>query len=389
MNTGRIVIVGGGVAANSCALELRETGFDGDVVLIAAEADPPYDRTLLSKDLLVGSVDAADLALAEPADYAAASIDLRLGVRACGLDVSERRVLFDDGRSVSYDRVILATGGVATRPPALAREGVHFLRTLGDAVALRDELDGAHHLIIVGAGFIGGEVAAAAVARGLDVTLIEALDAPLTHSLGADVGARLGELHRAHGVELLTGTSVAKINGRRHGMAVTLADGRIVSGDTVVVGAGMLPDVAWLKGSGVLIDAGVITDERCATNVDGVFSAGDCARWLNPRYGTLMRAEHWDTARRHGAAAARCALGVGEPFDPIPFFWSHLHGVHFQWVGYAPAWDTVEIEEGETTGGFTARYLRDGRPIAMFAAGASRAIAEARRDLESAKEAIA
>jgi 3-phenylpropionate/trans-cinnamate dioxygenase ferredoxin reductase subunit len=375
----RIVIVGAGVAGERCAFELRARGFEGDVLLLGAEPHLPYDRTLLSKELLDGTVDASDLALWSRDDFAAAGIRLRLGTLAAALDPRAHELALADGTVIPYDKLVVATGGSPRRPRALAGAGV--LRTLDDARALRERLETAARLVVIGGGFVGAEVAASARARGLDVTLVEALSAPLARAVGAAVGTRIAELHRASGVAVLTGVAATALRPDAHGVTVGLADGRTLHADTVLVGAGMAPDVGWLAGSGVVADDGILTAPQCRTSAPDVLAAGDCARWWHRDHATLLRVEHWDTAARHGAAAARSALGDHEPFSPVPFFWSVQHGVRLQWVGHAVEGDEVVVEDGES-GAFVAWYRRAGRLVAAFAAGAPRAVAAARRELQ-------
>lgn len=385
----QVVVVGGGVAAQRCAMELRKSGFEGRIVVVSAEQRLPYDRTLLSKDFLVGTVPDEHLTLAAPADYEALGIELRLGVAATALDASARQVVLADGTRLAYDRLVIATGGKPVRPPALANPRAYVLRDLDGAERLRDALRNARSVVIVGGGFIGGEVAAAALALGVAVTLVEALDAPLARAVGLEAGSRIAELHRAHGVRLLTGTRAGAIRTTPSGAEVVLTDGRVLGADAVVVGAGMVPETAWLEGSGLRLDDGVVTDAHCRTVVPDVLAAGDGARWWNPRYGKLMRAEHWDTATRHGVAAARNALDDARPFAPVPYFWSSQHGVRFQWIGDATGWDAVEIEDLDPPRSFIARFHREGRLQAVLAAGRPRAIADARLELEAAQEVAA
>jgi NADPH-dependent 2,4-dienoyl-CoA reductase/sulfur reductase-like enzyme len=377
---GAVVVVGGGVAAQRCAFTLRERGFDGRLVLVAREPELPYDRTLLSKDLLT-----AELPDARPLKPRAAYDELNVELReaaATRLDVAEHRVLLSTGEALPYDTLVICTGGTPRLPAALDCPGVLLLRELSDALALRESLDRCQRLAIVGGGFIGGEVASSAAARGIDVTLIEALEAPLAAVLGPEVGARVAALHQEHGVRVLTGCAVDAIRRSGAGFELELADGARLSADAVVVGAGMVPATDWLRDSPLRLEDGVVTDAACRTNVPGVLAAGDCARWWHPRYGVSLRIEHWDTAGRHGAAAAGSVLGDDSPFAPLPFFWSDQHGVKLQWVGYAPAWDEVQIDDVDPPRSFSARYLRDGRLLGVLATGQPRVVAAARKELQ-------
>ena len=377
------MIVGGGVAAQRCAFELRELGFDGSLTMVCAEASPPYDRTLLSKDLLATEPPSIEVQLEPEQAYAEAQIELRLDTRATGLDTASRRLELEGRDETLYDKLVICTGGTARRPRALTARGALLLRELADVAALRHVLDACQRLIVVGGGFIGGEVASSAAARGLGVTIIEALPAPLAAALGPEVGTRVAALHESEGVEVRAGTAARACATTAEGCQVTLEDGRVVHGEAVVVGAGMAPATDWLAGSGVELDDGILTDAACRTSAPDVLAAGDCAKWWNPRYATHMRVEHWDTAGRHGDAAAAAALGENASFAPIPFFWSDQHGVKLQYVGYAPTWDDVEIDDLDPPHSFVARYVRDGELKAVFAAGQPRAIGAARRELAS------
>ena len=379
----RVVIVGGGVAAQRCAFALRKRGLEGELTMISAEAEPPYDRTLLSKDMLRGAPGEPCLPLQPQEAYSERAVDLRLATEATGLDVEAQRVSLSDGTELGFDRLVICSGGRPVLPAALRCPGVLLLREVTDLEALHAKFADARRLAMVGGGFIGGEVASSAVARGLEVTLIEAAPQPLAPVLGEEVGARVAELHRANGVDVVAGAAVEGIAGRDGGFELTFADGRLLRADAVVVGVGMTPAVDWLEGSEIRIDDGIVTDAYCRTDAPNVLAAGDCARWWNPRYETLMRVEHWDTAARHGAAAAASVLGHDEPFAPVPFFWSDQHGVKFQSVGYAPDWDEVEVEDGEVPGSFVARYRAQDRLVAAFAAGQPKTIARARKEIQA------
>jgi 3-phenylpropionate/trans-cinnamate dioxygenase ferredoxin reductase subunit len=377
----RIIVAGGGVAAYRCAFELRKRGFSGSLKMVCAETEPPYDRTFLSKEFLSGVE--LNLALEPERVYAEREIDLWLGTSAAGLNARAQRLTVSDGSELAYDRLIICTGANARLPRALSCPGVHVLRHRGDAESLRATLAGCERLIVVGGGFVGSEVASSAVARGVHVTMVEALQAPLVGILGAEVSARLAALHRGFGVELLTGASVAAIIRRGRTFDVSLGDGRTVCGDAVVVAVGMAPAVEWLHGSGLISHGVLATNAMCQTRIPGVFAAGDCASWWNERYRAQMRVEHWDTAGRHGAAAGAAALGEGLPFAPIPFFWSDQHGVKLQWIGYAPEWNRVELDDLDPPRTFVARYYCGDTLVGAFASNQPRAIAAVRHELEA------
>jgi NADPH-dependent 2,4-dienoyl-CoA reductase/sulfur reductase-like enzyme len=377
-----IVVVGGGFAGHSCVLELRARGFDGPLTLVAAENHLPYDRTWLSKELL-SQGPRFNLDLTTREHYEELGINLLLDTCATGVDFREKRLTLAGNRELRYSRLVICCGGRPTLPEPFACRGVMAIRELRDATALEKAFSSCQHLAIVGGGFIGGEVASSAVARGLQVTLIEALETPLAHVLGNEVGSRVAALHRAHGVHLVTGAFTQAIRKRGSDTEVELADGRRIVADLVLVSVGMTPAVGWLSGSQLTLENGVVTDSRCRSNVPDVFAAGDCARWWNPRFATTMRVEHWETAGRHGSASGASALGSNEPFTPVPFFWSYQHGVRFQWVGYAPSWDALDIDDVDPPKTFVARYFRERKLSAVFAAGLPRVVAAAREELEA------
>jgi 3-phenylpropionate/trans-cinnamate dioxygenase ferredoxin reductase subunit len=378
----RVIIVGGGVAAQRCAFALRRLGFEGAVELVSAEREAPYDRTLLSKDLLAGEELAPCVPLSLESGYEDEGIALRLGVRAVRLDAGGSRVVLSNGEALTYDRLVICSGGRPVLPRALDCPGVLTLRDVADLPRVHDAVARVRHLVVIGGGFIGGEVASAAVARLAPVTLVEAAAAPLARVLGDEVAERVAALHRRAGVNLICGVPVRGVERTRAGFEVALADGRVLFADAVLVGVGMTPNIDWLVDAGLELDDGIVTDAACRTSVPGVLAAGDCARWLHPRYGVHLRVEHWDTAMRHGEAAAAAALGSDEPFAPLPYFWSDQHGTKLQWVGYAPAWDEVEIED-DAEPGLVARYLSAGRLAGVLSVGRPRACAAARRELQN------
>jgi 3-phenylpropionate/trans-cinnamate dioxygenase ferredoxin reductase subunit len=379
----RLVIVGGGVAAHECAFALRREGFDGEVVMLSAESLPPYDRTWVSKGLITGDRDPDDAVLSPTDAFEDADIRLELGTRAVGLDVSGRRVLIEGASPVAFDRLIVCSGGEPRLPVPLQAPGVLTVRELADSERLRTALEAVDDLTVVGAGFIGGEVASAGAKLGKAVTLVEAAAAPLARVLGNEVAARIRALHVSAGIDVQCGVAVTEVERRNGGFGVRLADGRSLAAAAVVAGVGMAPAVGWLEGSGVECRDGVLTDDSGRTSADGVLAAGDCARWRSARYGAAIRIEHWDTALRHGAAVAAAALGRQVSLDVLPFHWSEQHGVMHQWVGHAPAWDKVEIEDVDPPRAYVARYYANGDLVGVFAAGQPKAIAIARRELGS------
>jgi NADPH-dependent 2,4-dienoyl-CoA reductase/sulfur reductase-like enzyme len=377
----RVVIAGGGVAAQRCAFALRELGYERAVTVLSAEREAPYDRTLLSKRMIEQR--STEVAPLRPrGSYEDAGIDLRLGTAAAALDARGAAVVCADGTRVPYDRLVVATGGEPLLPRALAAAGVQTLREADDVERLLASLAGAERLAVVGGGFIGGELASAVRRLGLEVTLVEAAAAPLAPLLGAEVGEQLAALHAAHGVQLRLGAAARGVERSGRGWRIALDDGDAVEADVVVAAVGMRPRVDWLRGSGLELTHGVETDAHCRTRLPGVLAAGDCARWHSPRHGTAMRAEHWDVAARHGVAAAAAALGEVDAFDPVPFFWSDQHGVKLAMAGTPAGWDDVRVERDD--GGVTASYYRAGALSAVFSTADVRRVVAARRELATA-----
>ena len=381
-----VAVVGASLAGLSAARSLRKQGYDGRLVVIGDEPHRPYDRPPLSKEFLAGTVSEADLLL-EMDDE-----DLRaewlLGARAVGLQVdgTERVLLLDGGREVRADGVVVATGAVARNLPGTdGLAGVHTLRTLDDARALRDELALGGRLVVIGGGFIGAEVASTAYALGLDVTVIEAAPTPLAGPLGETMGQIVSALHEAHGVRLLCGAGVKGLSGEARVDAVLLEDGRTVPADMVVVGVGARPCVEWLEGSGVELDNGVKCGADGRTSLAGVVAVGDCANWYDPQAGAHRRVEHWTGARERpeAAVAALLAWGAVEAGVPRPpYFWSDQYGVKIQFAGHAAGADSVTVEEGATGDrSFLAVYRRAGQPVAVLAMNQPRLFMRWRKQL--------
>ncbi|EXU64366.1 ferredoxin reductase [Streptomyces sp. PRh5] len=336
----RIVVVGASAAGLAAAETLRREGYDGTVTLVGDEPRPPYDRPPLSKQILAGQWQPGRLDLRSPADLDALGLDLHLGTAASGLDLADRIVHLADGTPVPYDGLIVATG---VGPRRLPGEGGRVLRTLDEALTLRDRLGPERRLAVVGAGFLGAEAAAAARGLGTEVTLIEPAPVPLAHAVGEDVGRVLSQAHLDHGVDLRTGVGVTEVT---HG-GVRLADGGLVVADEALVAIGCRPNTAWLEDSGLTLDDGLMCDEYCAA-APGVYGAGDVARWHNPLFGTTMRIEHRTNAAEQGMAAARNLLrqDAREPFAPVPYFWSDQYDMKIQAYGYLRGHDGTAVIAG-------------------------------------------
>ena len=364
-----VAVVGASLAGLSAARSLRKQGYDGRLVLIGDEPHRPYDRPPLSKEFLAGTIGEADLVLETDGEDLGA--EWLLGARATGLDATRRAVRLADGAEVRADGIVIATGAAArSLPGSEGLSGVHTLRTLDDARALRAELARGGRLVVIGGGFIGAEVASTAYALGLDVTVIEAAPTPLAGPLGETMGAIVSGLHADHGVRLLCGVGVKGLSGERQVEAVLLDDGRTVPADIVVVGVGARPCVEWLHGSGVELDNGVKCGADGRTSLAGVVAVGDCANWYDPRAGSHRRVEHWTGARERPDAAIATLLAGGavEPGVPRPpYFWSDQYGVKIQFAGHAAGADSVTVEEGAADDrNVLAVYRRAGTPVAVL-----------------------
>ena len=352
------VVVGGGLAALRTCEALRREGYDGRLTLVGAEPHRPYARPPLSKEVLRGDAPAESTALRTPDEYAELDVELRLGVAATALDLTARRVTLAGGTTLPYDRLVIATGATPRRLPGTeGLAGVHVLRTLDDAQALAAAFAGGPRVAVVGAGFIGGEVAASARALGLDVTLIEALPVPLARVLGAEMGAACGRLHQEHGVDLRLGVGVDAVEGDGRVERLLLSDGSTVDADVVVVGIGVVPETAWLAGSGLTLDDGVVCDDRCRAAPD-VYAVGDVARWSNPLFGESMRLEHWTNASEQAVAVARALLHPdAPPYAPVPYFWSDQYDAKIQFLGMPCEGGEVRVVAGSVDEGrFVALY---------------------------------
>jgi len=381
-----VTIVGASLAGLRSAETLRRDGFGGRISLIGDEPHQPYDRPPLSKQVLAGDWE-PERALLTPAEkLEPLGLDLRLGVRATGLDVAARE-LEVDGVAEPFDGLLIATGArCRTLPGTGSPVGVHTLRTLDDCLAIRAALDdGARRMVVIGAGFIGAEVASVAVGRGTSVTLVEALPAPFARVLGQEMGAVVADVHVANGVDLRCGVGVSSVAGEPGAMTVAMADGSDVYADLVVVGIGVVPNTEWLEGSGLTLDDGVVCDPTCLA-APNVVAAGDVARWTDPRTGESMRVEHWDNAVEQGRHAARRLLATDEEaevFAPVPWFWSDQYDRKIQLAGRPHPDDEVRVVDGSTDERrFAAFYGRRGQLTAVLGMNRPRQVMQGRGLLE-------
>ena len=384
-NRPTFVIVGASLAGGRAAQVLRKEGFDGRLVLIGAEADPPYERPPLSKEYLRGESAREKLFIAPPAFYDENDIELRLGVTAKRVDTQGRIVELESGERIPFDALLLTTGG---RPRALPvqgteLEGVYYLRDIGDSERIGAELDGGRRLVVVGAGFIGSEVAASAKRKNLEVTVLEVGPVPLERALGREVGGIFAEIHRDHGVELRTGQGVERFEGERRVERVIATGGEAVDCDLVVIGVGIEPNTEIAEGTAISVDNGIVVDEYCQTDVEGIFAAGDVANYYSPVLDQRLRVEHWENAQSQGRAAALNMLGRKEPYNNVPWFWSDQYDLNMQLVGHAASWDEVVFRGDVRERKFTAFYLKDGRLLAALSVNRFRDIRPSRKIVEA------
>lgn len=373
-----VLVVGAGLAGSRCAEALRAGGYEGRITLVGEEARPPYERPALSKDLLVGTKAPESLALRPDGHWQEQGIDVLLGTRISRIDARSRAAVTDGGRILSWLSLVVATGARARTLDALP-PGVHVLRTLADALALRPELRPGRRVAVVGAGFIGGEVATSAAALGADVAVVEAAPAPLVRVLGPEVGGLIADRYREQGIELRLGAGLA---GFRRGPAgrvrgILLTDGHELVCDAVVLGIGAEPVAPDGAPAG---HGGIPTDACGRTGLPGVYACGDAASTFRPSLGRRIRVEHWSSAAAQGAAVAAAILGREEPHDGPPYFWSDQLGLRLQHVGHAESWTRVVIDGGGDS--FRARYLdEEGRLLAALLANRPQEVGSLRREL--------
>ncbi len=359
------VIVGAGMAGGKAVETLREEGFDGRIVLLGAESERPYERPPLSKDYVRGEAERSSVYLQEDAGwYEAHDVELRTSTLVESLDVGGRAVVLSGGERVDYDALLLATGAEPKRPPipGVELDGVHVLRTLDDSDALRALMDRGGRLVVVGAGWIGCEVAASARQKGMEVALVEPQSVPLEGVLGPELGAIYRDVHADHGIELHLGTGVEAIEGDGRAERVRTSDGTVLEGDAVVLGVGVAPRTALAEG--VLdVENGILVDAALRASADGVFAAGDVANHDHPLFGRL-RVEHWANALEQGPTAARAMLGSDVVYDRVPYFFSDQYDVGMEYAGHGAPGDEVVFRGDPGSREFIAFWLRDGRVAA-------------------------
>ena len=387
------VVVGASLAGATAAVTLRDEGYEGRVVLVGEEPHVPYERPPLSKEYLRGEVP-FERAFVHSADvYAEREIETRRGIRAVRLDTVENVVELAGGERLLFEKALIATGARNRRPaiPGLELEGVFDLRTVEDADRIRAEALPGRKAVVVGMGFIGSEVAASLRSLGVQVAVVAPGSAPLQHVLGEDVGGVLAEIHREHGVQLHFGDSVEAFEGAGRVERVATTAGRQIECDFAVLGVGVEPAAELAAGTGIEVDNGIVVDEYCRTNVEGIYAAGDVANHYHPVFERRIRVEHWDNALKHGPAAARNMLGKDQPYEEIPWFWSDQYDTNVQYAGFHTTWDELVVRGTLEERSFVAFYCTKGRVLAAVAVNRGRdlrrsvPLIEARRPVDPAK----
>lgn len=372
-----VVVVGGGLVAGTLARELRRLGHGGAITVVSDEAEPPYDRPPLSKQVLAGTVTPEGTHLLKPADIQELGLELRLGVAAGGLDPGAREVVLADGDRLGYDVLVVATGSRARRLPTVPElSGVHYLRTLEDSVAIAAALPGTERLVVVGAGFIGLEVAAVARTRGVDVTVVETAARPLTRVLGSEAGVVITDLHERHGVPIRCSVTVTEVQGRDGVEGVLLDGGEFLPADLLLVGVGAVPNTEWLAGSGIEVGDGVVCDSRGRSSLPDVYAAGDVSRWRNALTGAQVRVEQWQSALEQALVVADAVTGGEREWDSVPYFWSDQYDTKIQLCGVAGP----RTERRDTARGPVVLFGDDAdRLVGVLALSHPRALAQGRR----------
>ena len=375
-----ILIIGGGAAGSAAADMIRRHDYDGPVTIISADPDLPVDRPNLSKEYLAGKAQDDWLPIWSTEQYAERHVELILGRRATALDTKHRIVGLDDGTQRQYGTLLIATGAepVHLTIPGADPSRVFYLRTWTDGRAIVEQAAQAKRVLVIGASFIGLEVAASLRSRGIEVNVVAPDHLPLERVMGADIGRFVQSIHETNGVRFHLGQTVASVNGR----AVTLSGGESIDADFIVVGVGVRPDLSLAESAGLAIDNGIAVNEHLETSAPGVFAAGDAARWPDPHTGDRIRVEHWVVAQRQGQTAARNMLGRRERFDAVPFFWSRHYDLSILYVGHAEKWDEVAIDGSIPDRNCRVTYSRAGRKLAVVTIGRQRESLIAETELE-------
>ncbi len=385
MPSDQIVIVGAGQAGGWCAKTLRDEGFDGTIVMLGDELHPPHERPPLSKQVLLGEAEPETTHLWPADQWSGLGVDFRPGTRVARLDTSAHEIETVKGERIPYAKLMLATG---SRPRLLAvpgaeLQGVFYLRYLGDTLAIRERLVEGARLVVIGGGWIGLEVAAAARRRGAAVTVVEAADRLCARALAPDMSAAMLRLHESHGVEVRLNTTVARLEGDKGVARVVLGDGSAIDCSAVVIGVGILPNVELAQEAGLAVENGIVVDEQGRTSDPDVFAAGDCSNHPNPLLGRRLRLESWENAQNQAIAAAKAMLGKGDPYAEIPWFWSDQYDANIQLVGLPETWDETATRGDPGGLEFATFYLHEGRIIGAAGINTGRDVRFARRLIQN------
>jgi NADPH-dependent 2,4-dienoyl-CoA reductase/sulfur reductase-like enzyme/nitrite reductase/ring-hydroxylating ferredoxin subunit len=381
-----VVIVGAGAAGNACAEALRRARYAGPIALVGAEGTGPVDRPNLSKDYLAGNAPEEWIPLRNDDFYREHEIALRTGTRVVSIDVARKHVRLEDGTSLAYGALVLATGASPVKPPipGIGAPHVFVLRTLADSRAIVAKAASAKRAVVVGAGFIGLEAAASLRARGLEVHVVAPEAVPLARVMGDAIGALVLSVHEAHGVVFHLGVATQSIEAD----AVVLASGERIAADLVVVGAGVRPDVGLAEQAGLALDRGIVVDEALRTSAPDVWAAGDAARWPDARTGESIRVEHWVVAERMGQIAAKSVLGAKVRCDLVPFFWSAHYDLTINYIGHAERWDRVDVAGELAVRDAAVAFRRAGKTLAIATIGRDHAGLEAEAAMERTDEGV-
>jgi 3-phenylpropionate/trans-cinnamate dioxygenase ferredoxin reductase subunit len=364
--TDTFIVAGAGFAGAKAVETLREEGFEGRLILVGEEPERPYERPPLSKDYLRGDAERDTIYVHPEPFYGDHDVELRLGRRAAELDLGERELVLDDGEWLRYDRLLLATGAEPRRLaiPGADLDGVLYLRSVADCDVLRERLDRGGSVVVVGAGWIGSEVAASARTRGLDVTVVEPQSVPLERVLGPELGAIYRDIHLDHGVRMRLRTGVEAFEGAGAVERVRTSDGDVIECDFVVVGIGVRPRIELAARAGLATGDGIVADQHLRTSAPDVFAAGDAVSAQHPFYGEPIRVEHWANALEQGPAAARNMLGREQAYERLPYFFSDQYDVGMEYTGYAPTWDRVVFRGDPAAREFIAFWLAGDHVVA-------------------------
>ena len=378
-----VTILGGGAAGLAAADRLRREGYPGRITMISADSAAPYDRPNLSKDFLMGTAPAEWMPLRSADDYAERKIELLLNSRVQSLDPKLRVIQLEDGHKINFDAMLLATGAEPVRLdiPTAGGARLFYLRSFADAQAIIEAAASAKRVVVLGASFIGLEVAASLRHRGIEVHVVGLERILFERVLGAELGALVRDVHESNGVIFHLGTTVVNVDGTR----ALLKDGSSIEADFVVIGVGVRPAVRLAEQAGLATDRGVRVSEYLETSATGIFAAGDIARWPDPHSGDRIRVEHWVVAERQGQVAALNILGFRQPFDAVPFFWSQHYDLTINYVGHAESWDAIDIDGSLNSRDCTVTYRRAGRILAVASISRDLQSLQAERDLEQTK----